>query len=337
MKNEKILNALDKVDEKFIIASSPENTKKAKRSKVNAWVKWGAVAACMLVVIGISVPYLFNHEKADTSGKAEETEFEGNIRDVTSNAGAIAGKGVELRIRIENLNSDGFSGRIVEGTEIFKEGEQIKVVLLGHAYVINSDGQVLEYDEEDSDVGELELVVGNDVDIMFSPDLYERTREGSLSVYAYRVATTKDTNTSIATDSEPMVELTLEEAASDTKFGNLFPTAILDGYVLQDAVVVLNDTVLVANFYNEALSDELTIRIASQEWFYSQKKDLVQNMVMYREKDGASYIYIAGGENIVQYIFSKTDIADNEKFYDMVYSAVYFNECIEYPEIDVNE
>lgn len=55
MKNEKILNALDKVDEKFITASSPENTKKAKRSKVNAWVKWGAVAACLCLVAGIGV------------------------------------------------------------------------------------------------------------------------------------------------------------------------------------------------------------------------------------------------------------------------------------------
>ena len=33
MKNEKLLNALEKVDEKFITASSPENTKKTKNAK----------------------------------------------------------------------------------------------------------------------------------------------------------------------------------------------------------------------------------------------------------------------------------------------------------------
>ena len=82
---------------------------------------------------------------------------------------------------------------------------------------------------------------------------------------------------------------------------------------------------------------ELTIRIASREWFSSQKRDLVQNTVLYRDKDGASYIYIAGGENIVQYTFSRTDIADNEQFYDMVYSASYFSECIDSPDIDVHE
>ena len=55
MKNEKLLNALEKVDEKFITASSPENTKKTKNAKINAWVKWGAVAACLCLVVGIGV------------------------------------------------------------------------------------------------------------------------------------------------------------------------------------------------------------------------------------------------------------------------------------------
>ena len=55
MKNEKILNALDKVDERFIDASSPESTKKTKNAKVNPWVKWGAVAVCLCLVAGIGV------------------------------------------------------------------------------------------------------------------------------------------------------------------------------------------------------------------------------------------------------------------------------------------
>ena len=55
MKNEKILNALDKVDEKFITASSPENTKKTKTSPKKAWVKWGVAAACLCLVAGIGV------------------------------------------------------------------------------------------------------------------------------------------------------------------------------------------------------------------------------------------------------------------------------------------
>ena len=62
MKNEKLLNALEKVDEKFITASSPENTKKPKRSKVNAWVKWGTFAACFALIVAtvIYIPTLWS-------------------------------------------------------------------------------------------------------------------------------------------------------------------------------------------------------------------------------------------------------------------------------------
>ena len=79
--------------------------------------------------------------------------------------------------------------------------------------------------------------------------------------------------------------------------------------------------------------------MAAQEWFTKYQNELKLNTVMYREKNGGtdSYIYIAGEENIVQYTFSKTDIAENERFYDMVYSASYFSECIDYPDIDVKE
>jgi len=69
MKNEKLLNALDKVDEKFITASSPENTKKTKNAKVNAWVKWGAVAACLCLVVGIGV---MNIDRGLSGGISEQ-------------------------------------------------------------------------------------------------------------------------------------------------------------------------------------------------------------------------------------------------------------------------
>lgn len=55
MKNEKLLNAFEKVDEKFITASAPENTKKAKKAKTDVWLKWGALAACLCLVVGGAV------------------------------------------------------------------------------------------------------------------------------------------------------------------------------------------------------------------------------------------------------------------------------------------
>jgi len=75
MKNEKILNALEKVDEKFITASSPENTKKTKNAKKTVWLKWGALAACVVVIVAISIPKLSN--MSDNNGATAGGEEEG--------------------------------------------------------------------------------------------------------------------------------------------------------------------------------------------------------------------------------------------------------------------
>lgn len=47
MKEERILNLLNQVDEKFIKEADPMN----KAKKKNNWLKWGAVAACLCLVL----------------------------------------------------------------------------------------------------------------------------------------------------------------------------------------------------------------------------------------------------------------------------------------------
>ena len=341
MKNERLLDALEKIDEELIEEAAPGNKPPKKKAKTATWVKWGAMAACALVIVGVGIPYYNKY-----GGKPEEPMLEGNISDITSSGGVQeeAGEGetnlvtmthmAEIKVKIDEMLPDGFIGTIEVGNDLFNVGTQISIIAQDNVTVVQKDGSIFAYDELEPNIPDSDLAIGSSVWVGFQKYDYAEGNGKYNQIFAYHVVERDD---SIATDNEPMVELTLEEAVSNAKFGNLFPATMLDGYVLQDAVAVLNDTVLVASFYNEALGDELTIRIASQEWFYNQKKDLVQNTVMYREKDGASYIYIAGGENIVQYTFSKTDIADNEKFYDMVYSAAYFSECIDYPDIDVNE
>ncbi len=75
MKNEKLLEALGKVDETFIEEAMPENAveqthqgvdesakqgRQGKKSKIShGWIKWVAVAACTALVIGIGVPKIF--------------------------------------------------------------------------------------------------------------------------------------------------------------------------------------------------------------------------------------------------------------------------------------
>jgi len=104
MKNEKILNALEKVDEKFITSSSPENTKKAKHSKANTWVKWGAMAACLcLVVVGAVLP-MVNNEPAPTPPVGEIMIKTKNL-DIyyVSENGTIESKNIEVTCTAEAI------------------------------------------------------------------------------------------------------------------------------------------------------------------------------------------------------------------------------------------
>ena len=343
MSEEKLLDAFGQIEEEFIEEADPEKKRNTgKNGKRNVWVTWGATAACAVMLIGIAIPQLVE------KGAPELPQLEGNISDVTAQEeegeaeAGLAGEPTtlthmtEIQIRIDEMFPDGFRGTIEVGTDLFKKGEQITVVAQDNVTVVQKDGSIFAYDELEPNIPESDLSIGNSVWVGFQKYDYVDGNGKYNQIFAYHVV---DRNDSTATDIEPMEELSMEAAVTDERFGNLFPASILEGYELQDTVAVLNDTVLVASFYNKTLEDELTIRIAAQEWFRNQQNDLKLNTVMYREKSSGteSYIYIAGEDNIVQYTFSKMDIADNEKFYDMVYSAAYFSECIDYPDIDVNE
>ena len=146
-------------------------------------------------------------------------------------------------------------------------------------------------------------------------------------------------NNRITSDTEPMEEYSFEETLNDEQFGDFLPTGIIKGYKLQEHVQIYNGKVLKVRFYNVGLDDELSIQIAGKEWFYEQNEDIQLNTVMYQEKNGrtSSYIYIDCGDMVVRYSFSNTDIAVNNEFYDMVYSASYFGVCDELPDIEVTE
>ena len=134
-------------------------------------------------------------------------------------------------------------------------------------------------------------------------------------------------NQNIITENEPKIELTLNEAMKDKTFGMLFPSQILEGYVLEDTPCIYgvgNNAVLKAVFSNEELEDEMIIRIASREWFHSHEQESMElNTVHYRENidKAGSYIYFEGKDNIVSYSFTTRDIAQIDGFWDMVNSA----------------
>lgn len=71
MKNERLFEALEKIDEELIDEAAPGNKPPKKKVKTATWVKWGAMAACTLVIVGIGAPLIFNHDGTVTDGKPE--------------------------------------------------------------------------------------------------------------------------------------------------------------------------------------------------------------------------------------------------------------------------
>ena len=78
MKNERLLDVLEKIDEDLIAEAAPGN-KPPKKSNSVVWMKWGTMAACALVIVGIGVPQILRDR--GVSGGPEDILLEGNISD----------------------------------------------------------------------------------------------------------------------------------------------------------------------------------------------------------------------------------------------------------------
>lgn len=129
-------------------------------------------------------------------------------------------------------------------------------------------------------------------------------------------------------DSMAQMSDSAREEALSIGFEVLLPRLMLAGYELEDSVYLYENTVLQAKYYNEELQDELIIRVARREWFEEEYVELKLDTVLYHEKTDSvgSYFFVGGDALIAEYSFRSRDIAEIEDFYDMVYSATFFEE-----------
>ena len=74
MKQEKLLEALEKIEEELIEEAAPGNKPPKKKAKPMTWVKWGTIAACALVIVRIGVPHInqYGEKLEETNDKAVE-------------------------------------------------------------------------------------------------------------------------------------------------------------------------------------------------------------------------------------------------------------------------
>lgn len=193
MKNERLFEALEKIDEELIDEAAPGKKPPKKKAKTAAWVKWGAIVACALVIVGIGVPHIPNHNDGATSGQLES---DGKV---TSNEGMqnIAGEGennlvtmthmAEIKVKIDEMFPDGFRGTIEIGTDVFKAGEQITIVAQDNVTVVQEDGSIFAYDELEPNIPDSDLAIGSSVWVGFQKYDYVEGNGKYNQIFAYHV------------------------------------------------------------------------------------------------------------------------------------------------------
>ena len=155
--------ALGKVNDKYIMEAITY-----ERKKKSGWLKWGAAAACLCVIISLSVIILHQDESEllTTGGHLEI-----------------------INVELTEWQSDGFKS-VVVGTgnsSIFPTGAELTVVFREHhTEIVIDDGRSYGYGEIQT--SDIEWPVGSIIEVSFGVyEKYDADREYENKVYAYRV------------------------------------------------------------------------------------------------------------------------------------------------------
>ncbi len=205
MKNERLLDALGKIDEELIAEAAPGN-KPPKKSNSVVWMKWGTMAACALLIVGVTTLYANKYggqaEEPETESYVvkEEAKPESNvISDVTSdtseqNEAGVGGANLEtlqhmeeIKIKIDEMLPDGFIGTIEVGNDLFKVGNQISVIAQDNVTVVQKDGSIFAYDELEPNIPDSDLAIGSSVWVGFQQYDYIEGNGKYNQIFAYHI------------------------------------------------------------------------------------------------------------------------------------------------------
>ena len=208
------LDAIGYVDDQLVEKADKYISVKKK----NTWVKWGAMAACLCLVIAGVVTMFPKHYDTMTGDpiltgdpiKPGNADLEGNnsIPGAAHTENAITGNQtgegsyvtaahmIEIHVKIDTINSWGFIGTIETGavadTCTFREGEQISVVCEDNVSIVQKDGSIFDFDEVEPNVDKSDLEVGASVWVGFQTYDYAEGNGMYNQVLAYHVSRTID-------------------------------------------------------------------------------------------------------------------------------------------------
>ena len=203
MKN-KIIDSIGKIDDDMIESvDALRQSKKKHSNKKNTWVKLGAMAACLCLVVAGAVTMFPKHYGTMTGDPITDLTENNSIPGAAHTENAItsneAGGGsyvtaahmIEIQVQVDVINSWGFIGTVETGavtdTCTFSEGEQLSIVCEDNVTIVQKDGSIFDFDELEPNVDESDLEIGDSVWIGFQIYDYAEGNGMYNQVLAYHV------------------------------------------------------------------------------------------------------------------------------------------------------
>lgn len=133
MKTPRIVNAIGHIDDELVNGAAH-----AKKAKKNNWLKWGAIAACFVLMFATMLtvmPMLFEEDVPDVPPNNDSVGNEGNSAIVTPNNGT--GDTSEGEFQLESyydfeINSDTFAayigGKVIDAEKVGSKLKSVTVI-----------------------------------------------------------------------------------------------------------------------------------------------------------------------------------------------------------------
>lgn len=171
MTNEKLYEVLGDINEKHV-----KEAREYRKAKKPVWLKWGAMAACLCLVVGLTtvIPSLLKEEDPEQHSTGAHLQF--------------------ISAEIVEWENNGFKGVVVYNgnSSLFPVGAKLTVIFREqNTEIILDDGTSYGYGEiKIDDIG---WSVGSTVDIGFGVyEEYAEEKQYENKVYAYHVELSAD-------------------------------------------------------------------------------------------------------------------------------------------------
>ena len=186
MNRKDLYQSMNQIDDEIL-----ERSEVWRKKKSSVWMKWGAMVACVCLIVGVGVPLLFDNNGNVTSGVLET---EGTVSDVTQDIAGVGGDNLvtlthmeEIKVKIDEMLPDGFIGTIEVGNDLFKVGKQISIIVQDNVTVVQKDGSIFDYDELEPNIPDSDLEIGSSVWVGFQKYDYVEGNGKYNQIFAYHI------------------------------------------------------------------------------------------------------------------------------------------------------